>query len=372
MIDYSKDLEDAESLDQEEIEPLEFWVSKQKELVTSVVDYNLSTLVDLIRDQAIDLDPRYQRRLRWDSAKQSRLIESFLMNVPVPPVFLNEDEYGRYSVIDGKQRLAAIYNFFNNNLMLEKLKIFSDINENKFADLPIKLRNIIRTRPTIRAVIILKQSDRDIKYEVFQRLNTGGAHLNAQEIRNNAFHGSLNSLIMEISESRLFHASLGIKNKQKSGIYQEMRDAELVLRYFTFKDNWETFTGGLKSAMDAFMENHRNPSESDLDALRSKFRNTIGVVTAVFGEHAFHRWMPERQDWRRHVLASLYDAEMFACQDFIENEVRPHSNQIIGEFKKLFSDDAFRRSIDAATNSSSFFKDRIRTLKNLITKVIRS
>jgi Protein of unknown function DUF262 len=132
MSEQRSDLEDSESLDRDEPEPLEFWATKQKELVTSVVDYNLSTLVDLIKDATIDLDPTYQRRLRWDSSKQSRLIESFLMNVPVPPVFLNEDEYGRYSVIDGKQRLMAVANFLGNNLVLERLKIFSDINGLKF------------------------------------------------------------------------------------------------------------------------------------------------------------------------------------------------------------------------------------------------
>ena len=183
-LEYVKDLEETdEELDQDPGESIEFWASKQKELVTSVVDYNLSTLLDLVSETIIDLDPKYQRRLRWDEKKQAKLIESFLMNVPVPPVFLNEDEYGKYSVIDGKQRLSAICQFLTNNLVLDSLKVFSDINGKKFNDLPAKLRNIIKTRPTVRAVIILRQSDTDIKYEVFQRLNTGGAHLNAQEIR---------------------------------------------------------------------------------------------------------------------------------------------------------------------------------------------
>nr|WP_274382582.1 DUF262 domain-containing protein [Methylorubrum extorquens] len=173
----------------------------------------------MIRDETIDLDPTFQRRLRWDVARQSKLIESFLMNVPVPPVFLNEDEYGKYSVIDGKQRLSTIFSFLSNGLVLEKLKVFSDINGNRFSDLPARLRNIIRTRPTVRATIILRQSDSDVKYEVFQRLNTGGARLNPQEIRNNAFHGGLNKLIMQLSESKEFHKALNVKNKYKSAIY---------------------------------------------------------------------------------------------------------------------------------------------------------
>jgi uncharacterized protein with ParB-like and HNH nuclease domain len=210
MSKYTNDLEDSSQLDAEEVEAFEFWATKQKDLVTSMVDYNLSTLAELINDETIDLNPMHQRRLRWNLGKQSKLIESFLMNVPVPPIFLNEDEYGRYSVIDGKQRLSAVTSFLSNNLVLEGLQIFADINGNKFNDLPSKLRSIIRTRPTLRAIIILRQSDSDLKNEVFHRLNTGGEHLNPQEIRNNAYHGTLNNLIMELSESRIFHTALGI------------------------------------------------------------------------------------------------------------------------------------------------------------------
>src|SRR5436309_4960530 len=92
MTQYTNDLEDSSQLDADEVEPFEFWAHKQKDLVTSTVDYNLSTLVDLIGDESINLNPSHQRRLRWSVIKQSRLIESFLMNVPIPPIFLNEDE----------------------------------------------------------------------------------------------------------------------------------------------------------------------------------------------------------------------------------------------------------------------------------------
>jgi len=372
--DYTRDLDDDEDLDQEETSPVEFWASKQKELVTSVVDYNLSTLVDLIGSDAIDLDPKFQRRLRWDQKRQSRLIESFLMNVPVPPIFLNEDDYGKFSVIDGKQRLNAISTFLNNNLELQGLEVFSDINGSRFSDLPTKLRNIIRTRPTVRAVIILRQSDSDIKNEVFHRLNTGGARLNPQEIRNNAYHGKLNNMIMHLSESKEFHRALNIKSKQKSAIYQEMRDAELILRYFTFYENWNSFTGGIRRAMDNYMRDNRNPSRSRIIELQDSFTTTLESVVAVFDDHAFQRWMPEKGsagDWRRHALASLFDAQMFGLQGYAPDELRPHKEIIIRRFKRLFSDQDFRKSIDAATNTPSLFKERIRTVRSLVADIVR-
>jgi hypothetical protein len=124
----------------------------------------------------------------------------------------------------------------------------------------------------------LRQSDSDLKNEVFHRLNTGGQYLNPQEIRNNAYHGSLNTLIMELSEDRHFHSALGIKNKYRSKIYQEMRDAEFVLRFFTFKDDWQTFTGGVKRRMDTFMSSNRNPDQATLQGLRTSFRETLRAV----------------------------------------------------------------------------------------------
>jgi hypothetical protein len=197
---YKKDFEEIGNNIEMQIDAVQFWEEKQRELVTSVVDYNLKTLSDLVTSSEINLSPGYQRRSRWDDARKSRLIESFLMNVPVPPIFLNEDKYGEYSVIDGKQRLIAINDFLRGRLVLNGLQIFSDINGKSYDDLPPRLQTVIRTRPTLRAIIILRQSDEDIKFEVFQRLNTGGVSLNPQEIRNSAYPGPLNDFILEISE----------------------------------------------------------------------------------------------------------------------------------------------------------------------------
>lgn len=214
---YKKDYEGFEEEDVD-LDSIVFWEEKQRELVSSTLDYNLSTLVDLIKNQGIELSPRFQRRSKWDEKRQSKLIESFLMNVPVPPIFLNEDSYGQYSVIDGKQRLMAIYNFFSDNLSLSGLKIFSDINGKKFNSLPNRLQSILRTRVTLRAVIILRESNSKIKNEVFMRLNTGGISLNAQEIRNSVYPGPFNDLILDLSENNKLRKCLGIKNKEKSAL----------------------------------------------------------------------------------------------------------------------------------------------------------
>jgi hypothetical protein len=282
------------------------------------------------------------------------------------PIFLNEDEYGRYSVIDGKQRLSAITNFLSNNLVLQGLESYFQIS--MVANLTICRADCgpLFAHPTLRAIIILRQSDSDLKNEVFHRLNTGGQHLNPQEIRNNAYHGTLNDLIMELSEHRSFHSTLGIKNKYRSKIYQEMRDAEFVLRFLTFKDDWDTFAGGIRRRMDSFMASNRNPDEAILANFRQSFLATLTSVTTIFGDHSFHRWVPAREAWRHQALAALFDAQMLACQYYTRERLRPYAERIVFRFKELFKDDGFRRSIDAATNTPSYFRDRVTRLKQLI------
>jgi hypothetical protein len=370
--EFTLDIEGAAALDApDEPEPFEFWKEKQRDLVVSVVDYNLQTLSDLITvSKVIDLKPEYQRRDRWDAKKQSALIESFLINVPIPPVFLNEDEFGKYSVIDGKQRLTAINEFMRGRLKLRGLKIFADVNGDTLDSLPGPFQNVIKTRPTLRVIIILRQSDPDIKYEVFQRLNTGGVKCNPQEIRNSAFTGMFNTMILEESESKLFHSLLHIKKREKSKIYQEMRDAELLLRFLTFRERWENFQGGMKKSMDDFASKNRYMDEAGIEACRKSFNDTLKVVQACFGEYSFRRWQPEKGQWRTPVLASLYDAEMFGCYGIPLEAVAGKGPEIQAGLKALCADDDFRQAIDAATNTPSYFKARIKAVKDMIANLI--
>lgn len=102
-----------------------------------------------------------------------------------------------------------------------------------------------------------------------------------------------------------------------------MRDAELVLRYFTFIDTWQDFTGNMKRSMDSFIADNRKMPADKIGELRKDFLHTLSVAEVCFGEYAFQRWVPERHQWRQPILASLYDAEMFACRDLTVEKVLP-------------------------------------------------
>lgn len=255
-------------------------------------------------------------------------------------------------------------------LRLKGLEIFSDINGKSYDNLPRDLQTVIRTRPTLRAVIILRQSDEDIKFEVFQRLNSGGVLINPQEIRNSTYPGPLNDLILELSVNKKFHALLGIKVKEKSTIYQEMRDAELVLRFLTLRDIWEDFSGGIKRSMDHYMVVHAHASLKEIEEARADFLDTLDIVEACFGENAFKRWQPDRNSWKQQVLAALYDAEMLACRGLEMKVLRAERDKIISKFKPLFIDKEFSKAITANTNTPSFLRIRTHKIKDILLQVM--
>lgn len=344
----------------------DFWKNQNRELNTNTIEYSLPHLADLIQRKKINLEPRYQRRHRWDNERQSKLIESFIMHVPVPPIYLNEDKKGVFSVIDGKQRLNAIWNFFLGGLRLEGLEIFNDLNGLSLKELPSEIQDDLITVPSLRAIILLRHSGEPLKFEVFQRLNTGGVSLNAQEIRNSTYPGPLNDLVLELSENEKFYKLLGITNKSKSSIYKNMRDAEYVLRFLTFRENWEIFSGSIKDSMNQFMYLNQYMGKVQLNEARISFLETIDKVEACFGEYAFKRWMPEKNQWRTQVNVSLYDAEMFGCMGLTVNDAARLRPKILQGFKELSKNEEFEKTIYSGTNARSSFIYRITAVRTLL------
>jgi hypothetical protein len=367
--DFKNDIEENDNQEQE-LSQINFLEKKQRELLTSTIDYNLESLTTLITKRVIDLEPKYQRRFRWDDKRKSKLIESFLMNVPIPPIFLNEDDFGKYSVIDGKQRLSAINDFVTGKLTLKDLEVFKDLNGLNMFDLPIEFQNSVKIRATVRAIIILRQSDKDIKYEVFQRLNTGGVKLNAQEIRNSAFPGLLNDKILDLSEEKHFQKVLGIKSKTKSRIYQEMKDAELILRFFALRKNWATYGGGLKTVLDKFLDENKSIKADKVSELENEFKSTLELVETIFGtEGAFRRWIPQSNKWKQQISAPIFDMQMFALYGKNKEKLILKKANIISDFKTLFSSDqTFIESIESSTASPQRFLYRVKKLQEILAK----
>jgi hypothetical protein len=341
----------------------------QEGLVTQQSDFSLKAIKEMIEQNSIDVAPHYQRRDRWSTGKQSALIESFLLNVPVPPVYLSEDDYGNYSVIDGKQRLTTVYDFLTNKLALSGLTKFPGLEGTKFKDLPSQLQNVLSIRPFIRVITLLQQSDPELKYEVFLRLNTGGEKLKPQEIRNVAYSGSLNNLLIQLSDNAFLRKQLKIKNN-KSTPYRNMDDVEMVLRFFAIREDWEHFGRKLAKGMDEFMASRR---EEAPESYENQFNRAILGCEALWGDRAFQKPI-QKSGWREQFIAPLYDAQMVAISELTEDELKKLkalSDDVVKVTRLLFEEDAeFLKAVTQATSDSSQIRIRVTRLLEKIRELI--
>ena len=325
----------------------------------------------MVDAQAIDLRPVYQRRERWRPPKQSSLIESFLLNVPVPPIYLSEEDFGVYSVIDGKQRLTSIRAFMRNELALTGLREIGALEGFRFRDLPSPLANALQVRPYLRVVTLLRQSDPELKYEVFTRLNTGGEPLNAQEIRNVVFRGPLNDLIYELSKHGFLRKQLKITG-ERSTAYRNMVDAELVLRFLTLHERWQSFSGELAHSMDLFMKTHQHAQEAELMRYRESFETAMRHCSKLWGTHAFQR--PVTGGWRDQALAGMYDAQMVSVSQLDPTEVEALGHKqakVLASTRQLFTDPSFEDAVRVGTNTPSRVQYRIGRLTDSLRALAR-
>lgn len=336
----------------------------QNSLVIQQSDFSLAAIYDMVSRRSIDVSPHYQRRDRWHPEKQSALIESFLLNVPVPPVYLSEDEYGQYSVIDGKQRITAICDFLSGKLRLRELKKFPELDGLYFQDLPSPLQNALTVRPYIRVTTLLKQSDDQLKYEVFLRLNTGGDTLKAQEIRNVAYSGPFNDLLFSLAESPFLRERLKITS-EKSPSFRSMDDVEHVLRFFTVKAGWEQMRRPLGEEMDLFMSENRY---SDTGAFQESFIRSLDACQCIWGRHAFHKPTPD--GWREQLISPLYDAQMVAVSMKNDAELSclaDRSDLVNKLTRDVFENDSdFVKSVTQATNNAASIRRRVLTVSEVL------
>ena len=340
-------------------------------------DYPLAVFKQMADGETLDFSPTFQRRNRWDETKRSQLIESFLLNVPVPPVYFAEEGVGKYSVLDGKQRLSSGVSFISNEFALEGLENFRELNGLTFEQLPSDLRSAISTRPYLRVVILLKQSSPELKYEVFRRLNRGGVNLNDQEIRNSVYRGPLNSMIYELSENSFLRKKLKIQadKEEKSAAFKEMKDAEYVTRFFALRQGWREYSGELKETLDNFMGEHQHASHTELERLRESFERALHSAEVIFGEDAFKR--PQNGTFRNQTAAAMFDSEMIAIDMLSDSEIQTladNSEQVrellirgyeSGEAAGVdFSN--FPKHVTQGTNTRSFVISRIGTMHEFL------
>lgn len=261
-------------------------------LVLDNARYPLNSLTTIFEDY--DLDPEYQRNYIWDDARKSRLIESFVANIPIPPIFLYETEYNKYEVMDGLQRISTIIKFFKNEFVLKDLVLWPELNGKKFNDLLPEFKNAIKRR-YLSAIIVVKESNSQQKADLlktytFERLNTGGMNLTNQEIRNAVYLGPVNSIINKIGRENQLFISMYSFGNNSSDSADRFQTSEMVLRFFAYKDALKNHISySTKKILDEYIKRSTNKDENFADSLNVYFENIINIVNDVFGMEAFSR-----------------------------------------------------------------------------------
>jgi hypothetical protein len=352
-------------------------------------DFLLPQVTDFVRDKKwLNLRPEYQRRLVWDIDKKSRFIESLLMNIPVPPVFLYETDLNRYEVMDGQQRLNTILEFYENNLELKGLETWSVLNGRTYSKCPPRIqRGLDRRR--ISANVLLAENIRDPKHAdfirrtVFERLNTGGQQLNYQELRNSLYSGPLNELLIELAGNRLFDEIWGIPPyedhyRKEEGyistelannkLFRRMKDCELVLRFFAFRDAGK-IRGSVRSILDNYMKENRDAEHQMITELRVTFVNCLRIAHAIFGDHTF-RIRERNGNWQPSY--PLFDAVMVAMDKLVQYEKKLVANRkrILPSLEEKIGKPKVYEIIVGRPNTARAVRARISIIHNLLRRFI--
>ncbi len=353
----------------------------ENRLTQERLDFLLPQVIDFVRDKKwLNLQPEYQRRLVWDRRKKSLLIESLLMNVPIPPVFLYEYDLNRYEVMDGQQRLNTIMDFYDNRFSLVGLSNWSSINGRQYGDLPPRIKNGLDRR-RISATVLLPESNKaringeDVRRTVFERLNTGGQNLNAQELRNCLYSGPFNDLLVDLAGNRLFDEIWGIppyddnirggqinQKLRENGLYRRMRDCEIVLRFFAFRKR-SKLKGAVKTILDNCMKENRAMDRSTIDGLKQIFISRIQLSYDIFESQAFKI---ERNKWQ--LSEPLYDAIMVSLDNLYPHHASLVQNKkrISTDLQGLLADEAAYEIIVGRPNTSKAIRGRLDLVQDFL------
>ena len=355
-------------------------------------DFFLPHVLDFIEGRSWgNLHPEYQRRLRWDNKKKSRLIESFIMNVPVPPVFLYENQVGRFEVMDGQQRLNAVVDFIKNRFELSGLMSWPSLNGRRFSDLPPRLRRGLE-RAKVSAITLMSdagdgtENSIDLRAQVFERLNTGGERLNPQELRNSLYSGSFNELIIELSKTPMFTQAWDIPDHRENTLsdgtptdklkndrfFKRMTDVEIVLRFFAFK-NIDDISGSVRTMLDNTMKRHRHSGDSDVQRLRAEFTDALNLCVKVFSDQVFRIPGRGKASGRRQLSRPFFDAQMVVMHQFTESHtlLTRRANAIKASVRRLAmpGSESYELMVGRA-NTAAAVKSRIIAVRDAVGEVV--
>lgn len=337
-------------------------VEETKRVYTDKKDFTLSNIREMFDEGDIIPQPDYQRDYVMDQKQASKLVESILIGIPIPTVYLCEELDNTYSIIDGQQRMTSFVKYLKNEFALKGLEELTDLNGKKFSELDKNYQRNIKSS-TLSSIILLKESQ-ELKYEIFARLNQGAVKLKPQELRNCIYRGTFNNLIEEIANNNKYLPELFIeKNKRKN--YQEY-----VLRFFALR-NFNDYSSSMTKTMNDFMVTHQDDNEKSIEESKKLFNSTIDIVKQVMGESAFCGLDREKGIITNKFSGSVYDSIIIPFSMFDSHDLMQHADDIRGQINDIKLHNAqYQDYTYAATGSRNRVIGRIMMVYNLIAEII--
>ena len=358
------------------IQNLERQISDERaRLSTDRMDISFGELINLYKNDELIIRPEYQRLFRWSNSQKTALVESILLGIPVPPIFVAEDENGIWELVDGLQRISTIISFYG-DLKAELSKEYGEsteneddeqvINQNKWilesgslikelegfsVDTLPKKYTINIKRAVCRVEILRGESNTAMKYELFKRLNSGGSKLTAQEIRNAIYRGinpRINILIEELSKTEDFIYLVSLSDQKR----QELYDQELVLRFIAFLNKIDNINSNTESYLDNFMEDAVNDMTFNLDYYKDTFNNVMALLRNINDQNIF------RNEHNAFVPAYYEGITIGTAQNY---EKYCNNAELLREkIACLKSDFDFKKYSGSASNSKNRVRNRLK------------
>jgi uncharacterized protein with ParB-like and HNH nuclease domain len=321
------------------------------------LDMSFGEIMNIYESDDLIISPEYQRAYRWSNVQKTRFIESLLLGIPVPPIFVAEDDEGKWELVDGLQRISTVLSFFGvlkdkvkNNLTLGESSLIEEILKDKNKDnIPKKLLLSIK-RSVCRVEILRWDSGFDMRYELFNRLNTGGSPLSEQEIRNCVFRGDFNQMINQLA-IKLEPLIKGLE-KKKDKMYLE----EMVLRYFAIikkHNNWE-IKSNIQLYLTDFMKHETKKETFDYNIEKEKFVKIVNFLSEE--DNLF--------SGKQQFSAGSYDTVMYLVYDCIEipqYNVKSFAEKV----KKVLSNTEYKNLAGHGTSNTRRFVDKLKKAKEL-------
>lgn len=331
---------------------------EKRVLRTEQYDFSVSTIIGMMDKGEVTI-PEFQRRYVWSERQASRLIESLIIQCPIPVIYLNQEKDETFSVIDGNQRLNSLRAYLSDGYALVGLTSYPELAGLKFSQLDKRIQRHISNR-VLRCTVILKETHPQVKFDVFERLNSGAVALTRQELRHGLYFGSLLKEAASLAKELKLEKHLGVRKDKR------MKAEELVVRYWALSQGLGAYEKPLATFISNFAESNRNPSDAALKKLVENMRTTYSRVTELFGAHSFSF---SKDGATSRFNAAVFDAQMTACSKLTNdgfNKLLKQHKAIRLAYSELEKDADYAKSVTLATSDKAALQGRVHSVTVLL------